>query len=137
MKKIRAKVNGSWRRTTGRRASGGPETHFIIEVDDDASGTRILEMELSAGDLMRVLSSSHTSDTVEIEVTTVAHRIGKKMEMSSESWSRTGYRDQNVEELAQQACDEWLANGWETATWSRTNFGASATARKWVDIEPE
>lgn len=116
----------------GFRHSNRNENTFNIKVEDDISGTVIVEFALTPEDFMQFLGLN-VCVLVEGEITENFDRVGKKREHKS---VRVPYGGSAAEEkvLAEEIRDQFLKDGWETASITRHNYGLSVDAQKWVEV---
>lgn len=97
-----------------------------LAIRDDASGECVLDVDISANDWVNIQSTLG----VEVEGVTSDHpeRFGKRLEVDSHRLGH-GATEKELEETRQ----EMLAEGWETATIRKHNFGPAVHVRRWVD----
>jgi hypothetical protein len=102
-----------------------------LRVEDGASGTILVDLELSPAEWTRILATEGTKVTEGATTSPYLDRVGKRMENKSIRLGHlpAGEKDEKVAATIAQA----LADGWDTAVESRHNYGTAIQCRRWVE----
>jgi hypothetical protein len=146
-----AKVRLSWCISMGANAGRGRD-HAVLSIEDESSNVQVLELQLTAEQLGRLVVS-HSE--VECAVTWRTERLGMRHEHKTEevpfpARRSTTHRDQAGElRAAQKALEPFEVDGWEAShedvlnshNLIRSGRGAGQVYRvafhRWVPIEEE
>lgn len=109
------------------------DRYAVLEVTDSASGYPILEVELSADLLLKLLSSSPVYAVARVLVPR-PERVGKVLDTINTTirYGEVAHGGPTLNERAEAVADGYRANGYE-ASIRGTRDGVNVTAKRWVD----
>lgn len=142
----KAKVSLTMSMSTGGPASDGGTRHvWHIKIDDQISGVRILNVDLSPDEFARALASHQLSsvDAEILDAESFAARVGKRHDVKTVRLPVGAIRENKaVLDHCREAVKPYLIDGWllggelDDYNWRRFNQVAgtySATLERWVD----
>lgn len=125
------RVQWSWPR------GGDGRTGASLTVRDQASSMILLEINLTGAEATDMLSALNIEVTASVPSRAQMGRIGKEMQVERIPHPAdliSGYVTTNpTPEMVEFAEKVTAEQGWDTATWTRHNFGWALTGRRWVD----
>jgi hypothetical protein len=101
-----------------------------LRVTDSPSGQTLVEVDLSADDLMELMSNG-VPNLTGARTPAYPERIGKRSQ-STHTEIRGGSADV-LDKVAEAQRLAYLADGWEAVQINRTNFGRLVVAHRWID----
>lgn len=109
----------------------GSDRRAFLEITDETSSLLMLELEISAEQLMALLGGSTAYVTAGI--TSRLDRLGKQMQHGSTTWD-DGHETKEPE--AQARAEAWAAeNGWESVSVRQAHGTWRAIGRRWAAAE--
>lgn len=108
---------------------GGGESRARLVIEDQMSGTVLIEVELTGEEFLSVISSTATRVSG-ATLPRTPERIGRRSQNVSTNIHRASGVDVDVE--AARIREEYLADGWEAVRIDKTNYGRRVVAHRWI-----
>jgi len=107
--------------------------YVILSIDDGASHQRVVHIELSANEFLRIMSGQTIRVTDGVRFTDHPERIGKQLDVHEDPLGRV---DDTYAEQELRRAEEAIRAGtcdWDEVAIGRHNYGKSLHYRRWRD----
>lgn len=137
-------------RLTFSRSSLDNKVHPTLAIEDRISGTRIIDIDMTADDLANMLAGSGPTVLANVLTgSTYAERIGSRIEVTTvapsewpEGWTVRNPSSRDIDLGLREATGEMnnfglsamIERGYQEFFWSLHNYGWSLTLRRWSPV---